>query len=77
MALPESPWARVEEFLLSLDGVLDVSVWASNGSPVARVTVEANSTLSEPDILQACLTELGPKASPRLLMLRRALRPAA
>ncbi len=67
----------LEGFLLSQDGVLDASVWRSNGTLLASVTLDDTSP-TDPGLLRdLCVRTFGSEASPRLVLVQRALRHAA
>lgn len=68
---------RIMDFLLGQDGVVDADVWVKNQSVLARVTVTDHHGLDETNLRQACEDELGPEMAPNMILLQRALRPAA
>lgn len=66
---------RIEQFLLRQIGVAHVRVWQRSSQILASVTVTEDSTLGEYDLRQACAKEVG--RVPDMMMVQRALRPAA
>lgn len=68
---------RIKRFLMIHDGVVDATVWQQNGSVLARVTLMDDVYCEEGDLRSACERELGSKNTPTMIMLQRALRPAA
>lgn len=68
---------RIEGVLLAQDGVVDALVWTKNGMILARVTVSDHYGLDETSLRKACESELGSSMTPALIMVERALRPAA
>lgn len=67
----------VQKFLLGQFGVVDASVWTKNGSLLASVTLAEESQCGEADLMVACRRALGPENTPQMILLQRALRPAA
>lgn len=68
---------RVESFLLCQDGVVGANVWLKNAKLLARVTLVNDSNCDGTDLQAACEKALGPNLTPNMIMLQRALRPAA
>ena len=68
---------RIEDFLLCQAGVVDATVWIKGPNVLARVTVAETEGLDETQLRNACNDQLGPQLTPSLIMLQRALRPAA
>lgn len=68
---------RITGFLLCQDGVIDADVWIKNQAVLARVTVADHQGLDETDLRHACERELGAAMTPNMILLQRALRPAA
>jgi hypothetical protein len=66
-----------EAFLRSQPEVVEATVWWKNSTLLSRVVVSQDSRLSPADIQQACLMKLGAAATPRLVMIERAIRLAA
>lgn len=65
-----------ENFLLSQPEVLDASVWFSQGSLLAHVTVCDETTVNHRALQAACMDELGLHQTPREIRLIHA-RPRA
>jgi hypothetical protein len=78
---PEPSFSRVdpkltEEFLLSLDGVVDASVWMEAEGLRAHVTLHAHVAWTERRLKAECLSALGAHQTPRkVLMLLAGLPP--
>lgn len=68
---------KIERFLMVQDGVVDARVWVQNGTVLARITVVEDVICDEGDLRTACERELGSSNTPAIIMLQRALRPAA
>jgi len=68
---------RIESFLLCQEGVVDANVWTKNTSVLARVTVMNDACCDETGLQSACEQALGKNLTPSMIMLQRALRPAA
>lgn len=69
--------STIEKFLLVQDGIVNAVVWLKNHSILARVTVTEHSGFDETDIRGMCERKLGKALTPHMVMLERALRPAA
>jgi hypothetical protein len=68
---------KIEKFLMVQEGVVDANVWLQKGSVLARVTLVEDVHCEEGDLRSACERELGSSNTPTMIMLQRALRPAA
>lgn len=69
--------AAIEKFLLEQDGIINAVVWVKNSTILARITATESSTIDEYDIKNRCQSELGPELTPHIVVMERALRPAA
>ena len=58
-----------ESFFLSQDGVIDASVWFTDGDLVANIVVYDERKISAEDLKRACSLELGVRQTPKQLML--------
>ncbi len=67
----------IERFLLSLNGVLYAKAWERHGQILASVTVLEDAHCDDTGLQEACMAELGPSLTPALIMIERAMRPAA
>ena len=63
---------RTEQFLLSLPGVLDASVWVRDEALKAHVTGDAFAELNDKELQTACLDALGLHQVPRQIVMLRA-----
>lgn len=68
--MPPDP-IDVQDFLATIEGVHQATVWWAGQNLLARVTVNDWSLLTEIDLRQACIDKLGPEYAPSLLMLER------
>lgn len=62
--LPTDPKVT-ENFLLNQPEVLDASVWFTEGSLMAHVTIEDDNAVSVSALQKACLDSLGLHQTPR------------
>lgn len=69
--------AAIERVLMRQDGVIDASVLERMGRIVANVTVRHDSHFHETDLMAVCDRELGSGHRPAMILLQRAMRPAA
>ena len=67
----------IEKFLLCQEGVVNAIVWVKNNTILARITATEFSDFDEVGIKNLCESELGPNLTPHIVVLERALRPAA
>jgi hypothetical protein len=64
-------------FLSSQEHVLSAQAWTRGDSVLARVTVTQDARITESDLLNACLDQIGLRHTPRAIWLDRRARPAA
>lgn len=68
--MPPDP-IDVQEFLATIEGVHQATVWRAGDKMLARVTVNDWSLLSDVDLRHACLKKLGSEYAPALIMVER------
>jgi hypothetical protein len=64
-------------FLSSQENVLSARAWTRGESVLARVTVTQDARITETDLLNACLDQIGARHTPKAIWLDRRARPAA
>ncbi len=64
-------------FLSCLENVVCAEAWTKGESLLARVTVTQDARITENDLLQACLSQIGPRQTPKAIWLDRRAKPAA
>ena len=64
-------------FLNCQENVLSAHAWMKGESMLARVTVTLDAKICETDLLQACMSAIGPHYTPKAIWLDRRIRPAA
>jgi hypothetical protein len=71
---PRADLKATEYFLLTQEGVLDASVWYTEGDMVANIVVYDGMSVRAEDLQRACLVELGAHQTPKNIMLMNARR---
>jgi hypothetical protein len=74
---PRADLKTTEYFLLTQDGVLDASVWFTEGDMMANIVVYDGMSLRAEDLQRACLVELGAHQTPKSIMLMNSRRRSA
>jgi hypothetical protein len=64
-------------FLSSQENVLCAEAWTKGGALLAKVTVTQDAGITEMDLLEACMSNIGVRQTPRAICLDRRARPAA
>lgn len=61
----------IEDFLLSMDHVLDASVWIDKGHIHAHLTPEPGALLDTQSILTRCVASIGADRTPEDILVLR------
>ena len=64
-------------FLSCQENVLCAEAWTKGESLLAKVTVTQDAGITETDLLEACISNLGFRHTPKAIWLDRRARPAA
>lgn len=75
--MPASAIARTRAYLEGICGVVEAQVWEKNGCLLSRVVVASDAGLTGADLQAACLSYLGEKLTPSLILVSQASRDSA
>jgi hypothetical protein len=74
---PRPDTDKIESFLMSLEGIVDASVWLRGGSVLATVTLCEGVHADAHELQELCGAHLGEANRPHVVLLQQALRPSA